>query len=89
MDAHQRRCETLGIPDVGQQASSAVDHEIGSLADVGDAEGLAAWMVRIHDDAGLRERLREAGRLTAAENSYARLAPRWEALLEGFAERDG
>jgi glycosyltransferase involved in cell wall biosynthesis len=74
---------------VGQAPDLVVDGRTGLLADVGDAEGLAAWLVRIHDDAGLRERLREAGRLTAAENSYARLAPRWEALLQGFAERDG
>ena len=41
-------------------------------------------------DTSSLERLRRriaAGRETAFENSHERLAPRWAALLEGFAER--
>ena len=68
-------------------AGSRRDGGNGVLVDVEDAEGLAAGLVRVHGDAALVASLRAAGRETAVENSHERLAPRWAALLEGFAER--
>jgi glycosyltransferase involved in cell wall biosynthesis len=80
-----------GVPLVttraGQAPDLVLDGENGILVDVEDAEGLAAGLVRIHGDASLVASLRAVGRETAAENSHEQLASRWEALLEGFAER--
>jgi glycosyltransferase involved in cell wall biosynthesis len=80
-----------GVPLVttraGQAPDLVVDGENGILVDVEDAAGLAAGLARVHDEPSLVARLREAGRATAVDNSHERLAPRWEALLEGFAER--
>jgi glycosyltransferase involved in cell wall biosynthesis len=82
-----------GVPLVttraGQAPDLVVDGESGILAPVDDAEALAAGIVAVRDGAAGGEQMRAAGRRTAEENSHARLAPRWEALLEGFAERDG
>ncbi len=82
-----------GVPLVttraGQAPDLVVDGENGILVDVEDAESIAAALVRIHRDSALATTLRAAGRLTATENSHERLALRWEALLDGFAERPG
>jgi glycosyltransferase involved in cell wall biosynthesis len=82
-----------GVPLVttraGQAPDLVVDCENGILVEVDDADGLAAGIVGVRDDAAEVERMRAAGRRTAEDNSHARLAPRWEALLDGFAERDG
>ncbi len=82
-----------GVPLVttraGQAPDLVVDGENGILVDVEDAEAIAAALVRIHRDSELATTLRAAGRLTASENSHERLALRWEALLDGFAERPG
>jgi len=80
-----------GVPLVttraGQAPDLVTDGANGLLVDVEDAEALAEGLRRLHDDAALAARLREAGRRTAEETSHRALAPRWEALLEGFAER--
>ena len=80
-----------GVPLVttraGQAPDLVADGENGILVDVEDAEAIAAGLVRIHRDTELATTLRGAGRRTAAENSHERLAGRWEALLDGFAER--
>ena len=82
-----------GVPLVTTSAGQApdlVDDGVnGILVDVEDAEALAGGLARIHDDPALVARLREVGRTTAEENSHGRLAPRWAALLDGFAERSG
>ncbi len=80
-----------GVPLVttraGQALDLVVDGENGILVDVEDADGLAAGLVRLHGDPTLVARLRESGRSTAAATSHDALAPRWAALLDGFAER--
>ena len=80
-----------GVPLVttgaGQAADLVRDGVNGVLVDVEDVEGLAAGLGRVHGDPGFVASLRAAGRETASENSHERLAPRWAALLEGFAER--
>ncbi len=53
----------------------------------GRVEGSRAGSQRVRDDTTLVARFREAGRRTAEENSHRALAPRWSALLDGFAER--
>jgi glycosyltransferase involved in cell wall biosynthesis len=81
-----------GVPLVttraGQAPDLVSDGGNGILVDVDDVEGLAAGIVRVRDPS-LVERLRAAGRRTAVETSHEALAPRWEALLDGFAERAG
>jgi glycosyltransferase involved in cell wall biosynthesis len=72
---------------VGQAPDLVVDGVNGILVDVEDAAALADAVGRIHADSGLGPTFRAAGRRTATENSHERLAPRWEALLDGFAER--
>ena len=80
-----------GIPLVTSRAGQApdlvVDGVNGILVDVDDPAGLAAGLARIHGDRTFVAELRAAARRTAEENSHAALAPRWEALLDGFAER--
>jgi glycosyltransferase involved in cell wall biosynthesis len=71
----------------GQAPDLVRDGENGLLVDVEDADGLAEALVRVRDDGALVVRVRAAGRRTAEETSHRALAPRWEALLEGFAER--
>jgi glycosyltransferase involved in cell wall biosynthesis len=72
---------------VGQAAELVVDGENGLIADVDDAEALAAAVGRIHGEGELRDRLRNAGRTTAESYAEERLDPLWARLLEGFAER--
>ena len=80
-----------GIPLVttraGQAPDLVEDGRNGILVYVEDAEGLAAGLARLRDDPALVASLTTAGRETAAGNAHERLAGRWEALFEGFAER--
>ncbi len=80
-----------GIPlvstRVGQAPSVVRDGESGLLVEVDDVEAIAAAVLRLHDDPGLREGLRAHGRTTAERYAYERLDPAWERLLEGFVER--
>jgi glycosyltransferase involved in cell wall biosynthesis len=70
---------------VGQATELVVDGENGLLADVDDVDALAAAVQRVHDDGGLRDRLRSAGRTTAEAHAEERLDPLWAQLLDGFA----
>ncbi|HEX3291454.1 MAG TPA: glycosyltransferase family 4 protein [Gaiella sp.] len=72
---------------VGQAPDLVTEGEAGLLVDVEDVSGLAAGLVRVASDPSLAERLRLAGRRAALETSHDALTPRWEALLDGFAER--
>jgi len=74
---------------VGQAQELVVDGGNGLLADVDDAEALAAGALRVRDDAALVERLRAAGRVTAEEHALERLDARWAALLDGLVARAG
>ena len=82
-----------GVPLVttraGQAPDLVVDGENGNLVDVEDAVALAAGLVRVHARRRARDGAPRGRARTADENSHERLAPRWEALLEGFAERPG
>jgi glycosyltransferase involved in cell wall biosynthesis len=69
---------------VGQAPDLVADGENGILADVDDADALAAAVQRVHDDAELRDRLRAAGRRTAEAHAEERLDARWAGLLDGF-----
>jgi glycosyltransferase involved in cell wall biosynthesis len=70
---------------VGQATDLVRDGVNGLVAAVEDDEALAAAVLRVRDDAALVPALRAAGRRTAEATSHAALAPRWQALLEGFA----
>jgi glycosyltransferase involved in cell wall biosynthesis len=72
---------------VGQAPSIVRDGVAGLLVHVDDIDAIGSAVVRLHDDAGLRESLRAAGRATAEQYAYERLDPAWAALLEGFVER--
>jgi glycosyltransferase involved in cell wall biosynthesis len=74
---------------VGQAPEVATDGQDALLADVDDVEALAHAVLRLHDDAGLRESLRAAGRQTAEAHAEERLDRRWAELLEGFVRRAG
>jgi glycosyltransferase involved in cell wall biosynthesis len=72
---------------VGQATELVIDDENGLLADVDDVDSLVAAVVRVHDDAELRARLRRAGRATAEAHAEERLDPLWAELLDGFVRR--
>ena len=74
---------------VGQAPSLVADGENGLLADVDDADALAAGVQRVHDDSELAQRLRAAGRPTAEAHADDRLDPMWAELLHGFVARGG
>jgi glycosyltransferase involved in cell wall biosynthesis len=74
---------------VGQAAELVVDGENGLLADVEDADALAAAVLRVRDDRELGLRLRNAGRATAEAHAEERLDDRWAGLLAGFVSRGG
>jgi glycosyltransferase involved in cell wall biosynthesis len=82
-----------GVPLVttraGQGPDLVVEGVNGNLVDVDDPVGLAAGLLQLERDPSLAAAFRAAGRVTAEENSHVALAPRWRALLEGFAERPG
>jgi glycosyltransferase involved in cell wall biosynthesis len=55
-------------------------------------EGENGWLVPVEDGEALAEaleRVLDAGRRTAEQNSYEALRPRWRALLEGFVSMGG
>ena len=72
---------------VGQAQELVEDGRNGLLADVEDAEALAALAARVREDADLGNRLRAEGRVTAEAHEYERLDSAWDALLTGFVER--
>ena len=72
---------------VGQAPEVATHERDALLADVDDVEALARAVVRVRDDAALRESLRSAGRRTAEAYAEERLDDRWAQLLEGFVRR--
>ncbi len=83
-----------GVPLVttraGQAPDLVVDGVNGNLVDVEDPVGLAAGLLQARARPGARASgSAPPGAATAEENSHASLAPRWRALLEGFAERPG
>ena len=82
-----------GVPLVTTRAGQAPDLVVegvnGNLVDVDDPVGLAAGLLQLERDPALAAAFRAAGRVTAEANSHAALAPRWRALLEGFAVRPG
>jgi len=82
-----------GVPLVttraGQAPDLVVDGINGSLVDPDDPVALAAGLTRVERDPALVTRWRAAGRRIAEDNSHESLAPRWRALLEGFAEQPG
>jgi glycosyltransferase involved in cell wall biosynthesis len=82
-----------GVPLVttraGQAPDLVVDGVNGTLVEIEAPDALADGVVAVHDDPEATARRCDAGRRTAEESSHRRLAPRWEALLEGFAPRDG
>jgi glycosyltransferase involved in cell wall biosynthesis len=70
------------------QAPEIVEHErTALLADVDDADALAGYVLRIHDDTRLAASLRTFGRERAEAYAYEHLDLRWDALLEGFVTR--
>lgn len=77
-----------GVPLVSTrvgQAPDLVEHAAnGLLVDVEDAEAIASALLRLRDDAGLKEALTAAGRATAEAYAYERLDPAWGRLLDGF-----
>ena len=70
---------------VGQAADLVRHGENGWMVEPEDVDGLVAWILHV---AGAPrsdlERVLDAGRATAEDNSYAALRPRWRALLDGF-----
>lgn len=72
---------------VGQATDLVRDGENGFLADVEDAEAIAAALERIAGGGVDLRALAAAGRATAEANSYAAQAPLWRAFLDGFVER--
>jgi glycosyltransferase involved in cell wall biosynthesis len=72
---------------VGQAQELLTDGRDALIVDVEDVEALAAAVGRVHEDAGLVERLRLSGRATAEEYSDERLDARWDELLNGFVTR--
>ncbi|MBA3734328.1 MAG: glycosyltransferase family 4 protein [Actinobacteria bacterium] len=72
---------------VGQAPSLVADGENGLIADVDDADALAAGVQRVHDDSGLARRLRTAGRPVAEAHADERLESLWAELLHGFVEK--
>ena len=72
----------LATTRVGQAQEIVEDGRNGLLADVEDAEALAAALVRIHDDAGLRSSLAAEGRATVERFAHERLDSAWKPLLD-------
>lgn len=70
---------------VGQGADLVRHGENGWMVDVEDVERIAMWAVHVADAPATElERILRAGRMTAEENSYEALRPRWRGLLQGF-----
>lgn len=68
--------------DIGGLSDVVVDGETGLLAPAGDSGALAAAMTRLLADAGLRERMGEAGRRRAADFSPDTVVPLFERAYE-------
>jgi glycosyltransferase involved in cell wall biosynthesis len=73
------------------QATDLVQHgSNGWMVDPEDVDGLVEWSAHVAGAAaGELESVREAGLVTARENSYESLRPRWRGLLEGFVAIPG
>ena len=69
-----------------QAPTDLVQHGVNAwMVDVEDVEALAGSVMHAADASPDElARMREAGRVTADENSYPALRPRWLALLDGF-----
>lgn len=81
--------QSHGVPVVVSDATglaSSVHPEVDALVHrVGDADGLAAQVCRLHADDALRARLAEAGRLNAAKYSASAFAERLSQAYPGAA----
>ncbi len=74
---------------VGQAADLVRHGQNGWIVDSEDVDGLVLWTVHVAESRSDElERVLEAGRLTAEQNSYESLRPRWRALLDGFVAMD-
>ena len=79
----------IGVPlvttRVGQAADLVRHEENGWLVEVEDVDAIAGWGRHVAEaPRATLERVLEAGRRTAEENSYGALRPRWRSLLEGL-----
>jgi glycosyltransferase involved in cell wall biosynthesis len=84
----------VGVPlvttRVGQAADLVRHGSNGWMVDPEDVDGLVEWSAHVAGAAaGDLEGVREAGLVTARENSYESLRPRWRGLLEGFVAIPG
>lgn len=79
----------IATPDNGA-LEQIIDGKTGLLTPYDDPGAVAARMIRLADDAGLRARLGAALRARVErEFSLAAVVPRWKALIDGvLAERD-
>ena len=68
--------------DIGGLSDVVADGETGLLAPAGDSGALAAAMTRLLADAGLRERMGEAGRHRAADFGPDTVVPQFEQAYE-------
>ena len=80
-----------GLPvvttDVGGTAEVVVEGQTGFLAPAGDDAALAAAVLRLADDGGLRRRLGEAGRQRAKDRfSEAAMAEHYDRLYRGMTD---
>ena len=79
----------IGVPlvttRVGQAADLVRHEENGWLVEVEDVDAITGWGRHVAEaPRATLERVLEAGRRTAEENSYGALRPRWRSLLEGL-----
>ena len=71
---------------VGQAADLVRHGQNGWIVDSEDVDGLVLWTVHVAESRSDElERVLEAARLTAEQNSYDSLRPRWRALLDGLS----
>ena len=73
-------------PPVGGVPEVVTDGESGLIVPDGSAEALAAALVRLRDDRGTRERLREGARAAGVGLRFEATADRVLAMLDGAAE---
>ena len=84
----------VGVPlvttRVGQAADLVRHGENGWLVDAGDVDGLVEWSVHASGAPATEiDTVLRAALVTAQENSYDALRPRWRALLKGFVAIPG
>jgi glycosyltransferase involved in cell wall biosynthesis len=72
-----------GVPDLLTHEST------GLLVPDGDAEAMAAAVLRLLADPGLAQRLSHGGREMALRSSWASVRSQWEALFEEVRVREG